>query len=96
MTAPRELALFGVIHVDSTEKVTRELRTVLDDVDVVFIEYPHDPPVLTPETLQPTLEDPLVPEDGRLSVPDGPGLGVDVDEELDANGEVVWSTELSG
>lgn len=65
---------------------------------IPMVEYPHDPPVLTPETLQPTLAEPLRPtDDGRLPVPDGPGLGVDLDEdELDANGEVVWSAELSG
>lgn len=67
-------------------------------VDAIpMIEYPYDPPVLTPETLQPTLAEPLLPtDDGRLSVPDKPGLGVELDkDELDANGKVVWSTELS-
>ena len=58
-----------------------------------MVEYPYDPPVLTPSTTQPLAADPiLVGDDGCVPVPDGPGLGIDLDGEwIDAHGEVVWT-----
>jgi L-alanine-DL-glutamate epimerase-like enolase superfamily enzyme len=58
-----------------------------------MVEYPYDPPVLTPSTTQPLAADPiLVGDDGGVPVPDGPGLGIDLDGEwIDAHGEVVWT-----
>lgn len=59
-----------------------------------MIEYPYDPPVLTAGTLQPIVEDPVTASNGRVPIPDGPGLGVTVDEEyLAEHGEVVWAAE---
>jgi L-alanine-DL-glutamate epimerase-like enolase superfamily enzyme len=46
-----------------------------------LVEYPYDPPILTPETLQPFVVDPILVEaDGCVSVPDKPGLGIEIDE----------------
>ncbi|MEA3407466.1 MAG: mandelate racemase/muconate lactonizing enzyme family protein [Chloroflexota bacterium] len=46
-----------------------------------FVEYGFDPPILTPETTQPMLVEPLlVEEDGCVPLPDKPGLGIEVDE----------------
>jgi D-galactarolactone cycloisomerase len=46
-----------------------------------LVEYPHDPPILIPETLQAPLRVPLtIDDDGCLRLPDLPGLGVEVDE----------------
>jgi L-alanine-DL-glutamate epimerase-like enolase superfamily enzyme len=46
-----------------------------------LVEYGYDPPILTPETSQPMLVEPLlVEEDGCVPLPDKPGLGVEVDE----------------
>jgi D-galactarolactone cycloisomerase len=47
-----------------------------------LVEYPYDPPVLTAQTMQPMVAEPLLPDDeGCITVPDGPGLGVVIDEE---------------
>ena len=59
-----------------------------------MIEYPCDPPVLTPETLQTTVAEPLLPDaDGCMAVPDGPGLGIELNETLMASGVVVETEE---
>jgi len=62
---------------------------------IPMVEYPYDPPVLTPATTQPLAADPItVDDDGCVAVPEGPGLGIDLDEaRIDAEGEVVWSSE---
>jgi D-galactarolactone cycloisomerase len=47
-----------------------------------FIEVPYDPPCLTPETQQVLLKEPLlIDEEGTIRAPDGPGLGIEIDEE---------------
>ncbi len=47
-----------------------------------MIEYPYDPPILTVETQQGILKDPLVVDkDGTIKVPDNPGIGVEIDED---------------
>lgn len=48
-----------------------------------MIEYPYDPPILTTETTQPMVKQKLlVDKDGYLAIPEGPGLGVEFDEEM--------------
>jgi L-alanine-DL-glutamate epimerase-like enolase superfamily enzyme len=45
-----------------------------------MVEYPHDPPILTTETLQAYIRDPIIiDEEGFVSLPDKPGLGIEVD-----------------
>jgi len=47
-----------------------------------YLEYPYDPPVITPEIFQGILKEPVrVESDGCVKVPDGPGFGVELDEE---------------
>jgi L-alanine-DL-glutamate epimerase-like enolase superfamily enzyme len=47
-----------------------------------MVEYPYDPPILTPATTQAFIREPiLVGGDGCVQVPDGPGLGVELDED---------------
>lgn len=71
------------------------LHVAAAETNVPMVEFPHDPPILTPETTQRFVDEPLrVESDGRVPVPDGPGLGVDLDgAELEDNAQVVWSTE---
>jgi L-alanine-DL-glutamate epimerase-like enolase superfamily enzyme len=48
-----------------------------------WIEYPYDPPSYTVDTWQMMLKEKIViDKDGYLPVPQKPGLGVDVDEEV--------------
>lgn len=59
-----------------------------------MIEFPYDPPVLTAETLQVPVAEPLCPdEDGCLTVPQGPGIGIELDERVMASGVVVSAEE---
>lgn len=46
------------------------------------VEYGYDPPILTAETTQSCVRDPiLVDNDGLVTIPDRPGIGVDLIEE---------------
>lgn len=47
--------------------------------DEELLEYPIDPPGWVPEARDALLAEPLVHERGVLTVPDRPGLGVDID-----------------
>ena len=59
-----------------------------------MIEYPYDPPVLTPDTLQPLVEEPILATEGKVNIPDGPGLGITINEAyLAEHGEVVWAAD---
>jgi L-alanine-DL-glutamate epimerase-like enolase superfamily enzyme len=59
-----------------------------------MVEFPFDPPVLTEATNQAIAEDPFrIDSDGCVEVPDGPGLGIELDgDQLESNSEVVWSS----
>lgn len=47
-----------------------------------FVEYPYDPPILTADTTQTFVTEPLlIDEDGCVKIPDKPGLGIELDEE---------------
>jgi D-galactarolactone cycloisomerase len=55
-----------------------------------MVEYPYDPPILTAETTQILVKEPImVEQDGCVRVPDGPGLGIEIDEERLADNMVV-------
>ena len=48
-----------------------------------LIEYPYDPPILTDESQQMILKEPVtLASDGTVSPPDRPGIGVEIDEEV--------------
>jgi len=58
-----------------------------------MVEYPHDPPILTPETMQRMVKEPLwIDREGLVAVPAKPGLGVELDEES-LEGKVVVTAE---
>lgn len=44
-----------------------------------WCEFPHEPPGFLPAERDFMLEEPIVPEDGYVTPPDDPGLGVDID-----------------
>ncbi len=44
-----------------------------------FIEFPYDPPTWTPERRDFILPQPIVAENGVVTLPDKPGLGVEID-----------------
>jgi L-alanine-DL-glutamate epimerase-like enolase superfamily enzyme len=44
-----------------------------------FVEYAYDPPNWTPERRDFMLPSPIVAEDGWVTLPDAPGLGVEID-----------------
>jgi L-alanine-DL-glutamate epimerase-like enolase superfamily enzyme len=47
-----------------------------------WVEYPCDPPVLTPATLQALICEPILVEaDGCVTLPDKPGLGIELNED---------------
>lgn len=48
-----------------------------------YVEYPLEPPALTVETQHGLLKEPiLIDKDGCISVPQLPGIGVEIDEEM--------------
>lgn len=47
-----------------------------------YLEFPYDPPAWTPERRDFMLAEPLRPDtEGRLALPDRPGLGIELDED---------------
>lgn len=52
---------------------------LLAATDARWCEYPLEPPGWTPTSRDFLLEEPLVVSDGAVPVPDGPGLGIDID-----------------
>lgn len=44
-----------------------------------FIEFPYDPPHWTPDRRDYILPTPLLPDNGRLTLPNTPGLGIELD-----------------
>jgi len=55
---------------------------LLAATDASWCEYPLDPPGWTPEARDFLLSEPVVAENGAVTPPDGPGLGVDLDWDL--------------
>jgi D-galactarolactone cycloisomerase len=59
-----------------------------------MVEFPYDPPILTEMTTQSFIQQPFhIDDEGRMRLPDGPGLGIEIDEE--AFGEPVIVTSVS-
>jgi len=55
-----------------------------------MVEYPYDPPILTVETSQTIVKEPiLIDKDGFVKIPDKPGIGIEIDEEKLAGKVVV-------
>ncbi len=51
--------------------------------NATWLEYPYDPPTMTPDNFQGIIKEPLAinKEDGCLHAPNKPGFGVELDEE---------------
>ncbi len=45
-----------------------------------YFEFPHDPPAFPSAVYQQTLKEPLAVEDGMVALPQGPGLGVELQD----------------
>ena len=46
-----------------------------------MVEFPYDPPILIPETMQTLLAKPIwIDTDGAIEVPNQPGIGIEIDE----------------
>ena len=73
------------------------LQAVATVGNVPMVEYPYDPPIQTPATAQTLIEDPIrIDDEGFVEIPDGPGIGIELDEdEVSSNAEVVWSSDGS-
>jgi L-alanine-DL-glutamate epimerase-like enolase superfamily enzyme len=48
--------------------------------NTTYFEFPHDPPAFPTSAYQQTLKNPLVVKDGLVRVPQGPGLGVELQD----------------
>ncbi len=58
------------------------LQAVATIENCPLIEYPFDPPILTVDTQQLILKEPLIIDsDGFVNLPDKPGIGVEIDED---------------
>jgi L-alanine-DL-glutamate epimerase-like enolase superfamily enzyme len=53
-----------------------------------WCEYPIEPPGFVPAARDFMLAEPIVPEDGTITPPDGPGLGLDIDWDAVEDAEV--------
>lgn len=47
-----------------------------------YVEFPYEPPVMTCETRDILLTEPIVAQDGYVAIPRGPGLGVELNTEV--------------
>ena len=56
------------------------IGTLLEEV-CPYMEFPYDPP-WTPEVRDCMLKEPIVAKNGFVEIPDKPGLGVEVNEEI--------------
>lgn len=60
-----------------------------------MVEFPHDPPILTSETMQTLVKEPIwIDREGFVAIPDKPGLGIELDEES-LSGKVIVTAEAS-
>lgn len=62
--------------------VLQSMHIVASIPNFTYLEYPYDPPKITPESFQGIVKDYYtVDSDGYITMPDKPGLGIDLDEE---------------
>ena len=60
-----------------------------------MVEFPYDPPVLSERTTQSFITHPFrIDEDGMMQLPEGPGLGVEIDEAAFGEPVIVSSVSL--
>ncbi|MBM3236404.1 mandelate racemase/muconate lactonizing enzyme family protein [Candidatus Poribacteria bacterium] len=57
------------------------LQTMATVDNCPMVEYPYDPPILTADTMQTIVKEPiLIDKDGFVKIPDQPGIGVELNE----------------
>ena len=63
--------------------VAAALATICSYPNATWLEVPHDPPAITPDSFQGIVKEPLRinKADGCLYCPDKPGFGVELDED---------------
>ena len=62
--------------------VLQSMHMVAAIPNFTWLEYPYDPPKIVPEVFQGIVKRYYFPEsDGCIPLPEGPGLGIDLDEE---------------
>ena len=59
------------------------MATICSYPNATWLELPHDPPAITPDSFQGIVKEPLriCKEDGCIHCPEGPGFGVELDED---------------
>ena len=63
--------------------VLQSMHMVASIPNFTWLEYPYDPPTLTPGAFQGILSEPyFVEKDGCIPLPKKPGFGIEIDEEL--------------
>ncbi len=63
--------------------VLQSMHLVASYTNFTWLEYPCDPPTLTPQAFQGIVkENFLVEADGCIPMPQKPGFGIEIDEEL--------------
>ena len=64
--------------------VLQSMHLVASYTNFTWLEYPRDPPSLTPEVFQGVLKENYLVDktDGCIPMPQAPGFGIDIDEEL--------------
>jgi len=78
-TAPFPLCLAATLHAMSTVG------------NCPMVEFPYDPPILTAETTQMMVQEPIaVQQDGTVMIPHKPGLGIELDQE-----RLAWETTVT-
>jgi D-galactarolactone cycloisomerase len=56
---------------------------VLGSANIPWVEYPYHPPLWTPEVRDCMLKDTIkIDKDGYVKIPDGPGLGIELNEDV--------------
>lgn len=73
-------------HVCSSGNFSLGLAATLQAMATVencpMVEYPYDPPILTVDTTQTIVKEPiLIDKNGCVKIPEKPGIGVEIDEE---------------
>ena len=63
--------------------VFQSMHLVASFPNFTWLEFPYDPPALTPKAFQGIVKNPVfVEKDGCIPMPEGPGFGMEIDEEL--------------
>lgn len=81
-------------HVSSGGNFPLAMAATLQVVATVdncpMVEFPYDPPILTDDTMQVIAREPIrIDAEGCVKIPDKPGIGIELDDELLASRAVI-------